>query len=55
MDPQTRDATTPMPDIYSLLGQTLALIEKESTPERLHLLGLLYKLKLSITWGSSRA
>ena len=29
-----------------MLGQTLALIEKESTPERLHLLGLLFKLKL---------
>ena len=37
---------TPSPHIYSLLGQTLALIEKESDEDRLELLGLVFKLKL---------
>jgi len=40
------DATTPMPAVYSLLGQTLALIEKEDNSERLELMGLVFRLKL---------
>lgn len=40
------DAATPMPGVYSILGQTLALLEKESDPGRLELLALLFKLKL---------
>lgn len=45
------DTTTPMPEIYSLLGQTLSLIEKESDPERLELLNLVFKLKLLMNLG----
>lgn len=37
---------TPMPGVYSLLGQTLALIEKETKPEKLELLNCVFKLKL---------
>jgi len=40
------DVPTPMPQIYSLLGQTLSLIEKETQIERLELLTLVFKLKL---------
>lgn len=40
------NVSTPMPAVYSLLGQTLALIEKETDEERLELLGLIFKLKL---------
>ena len=40
------DTSTPMPSIYSLLGQSLALIEKESKPEKLELLNCIFKLKL---------
>ncbi|MBY0370071.1 DNA repair protein RecO [bacterium] len=39
------NTATPMPGVYSLLGQTLALLEKESDPERLLLLQLLFQLK----------
>ncbi len=35
-----------MPGVYSLLGQTLALLEKETQPERLMLLQLIFQLKL---------
>jgi DNA repair protein RecO (recombination protein O) len=45
------DTTTPMPEVYSLLGQTLSLIEKESDPERLDLLNLVFKLKLLLHLG----
>lgn len=38
--------STPMPQIYSLMGQTLAVIEKEASPERLELLMLLFKIKM---------
>lgn len=40
------DTATPMPGIYSLLGQSLSLIESEPNVERLELLGLIFKLKL---------
>jgi DNA repair protein RecO (recombination protein O) len=40
------DVATPMPGVYSLLGQTLALAEKENSDERLELLALVFKLKL---------
>jgi DNA repair protein RecO (recombination protein O) len=45
------DTTNPMPEVYSLLGQTLSLIEKESDPERLDLLNLIFKLKLLLHLG----
>lgn len=35
-----------MPGVYSLLGQTLALIEKQTQPDRLLLLQLIFQLKL---------
>ena len=37
---------TPMPNLYSLLGQTLSLIEKEANSEKLELLTLIFRLKL---------
>lgn len=40
------DVSTPMPAVYSLLGQTLAVLERESDPARLELLALVFKLKL---------
>jgi DNA repair protein RecO (recombination protein O) len=40
------DVAQPMPLIYSLLGQTLALIEKTDSAERLEVLALLFKIKL---------
>ena len=40
------DTPTPMPAIYSLLGQSLALIEKETKPQKLELLHCIFKLKL---------
>lgn len=40
------DVPTPMPQLYSLLGQTLSLIEKEAQTDRLELLILVFKLKL---------
>jgi DNA repair protein RecO (recombination protein O) len=39
-------AATPMPGVYQLLGQTLALAEKEVSDQRLQLLTLIFKLKL---------
>lgn len=45
------DVATPMPGVYSLLGQTLALLEKEPDPERMELLTLLFKLKLLSVLG----
>jgi len=45
------DMAAPMPGVYSLLGQTLALIENEPQPERLELLTLLFKLKLLSALG----
>lgn len=36
----------PAPTIYSLLGQTLSLIERESARERLDLLEVIFKIKL---------
>ncbi len=38
--------SSPMPQVYSLLGQVLSLIEKESSSERLELLHLVFKIKL---------
>ena len=38
--------STPLPVVYRLLGQTLALTEKEGDRARLELLGLIFKLKL---------
>lgn len=40
------DVPTPMPQLYSLLGQTLSLIEQEKQLDRLELLTLVFKLKL---------
>jgi DNA repair protein RecO len=40
------DAATPMPGVYSLLGQSLSLVEAENDADRLELLALLFKLKL---------
>lgn len=40
------DVASPNPAVYSVLGQTLSLIEKETRPERLGLLELIFKLKL---------
>ena len=40
------DVPTPMPQLYSLLGQTLSLIEREAQTNRLELLVLVFKLKL---------
>ncbi len=45
------DTTNPMPEVYSLLGQTLSLIEKEQNLERLDLLNLVFKLKLLLHLG----
>lgn len=45
------DAATPMPGVYRLLGQTLALLEKESGPERLGLLELVYRIRLLSSLG----
>jgi DNA repair protein RecO (recombination protein O) len=42
---------TPMPNLYSLIGQTLALIEKETRPEKLELLNCIFKLKLLAILG----
>ncbi len=39
------NVATPMPAVYSLLGQTLALIEQEADESRLELLGLVFKAK----------
>lgn len=43
--------TSPTPAIYSLFGQTLALIERESDTHRLDLLELVFKVKLLDTLG----
>ena len=40
------DIATPSPNTFSLLGQTLALVEKESDPKRLEILFFVFKLKL---------
>lgn len=42
---------TPMPSIYSLLGQSLALIEKEQNLEKLELLNTVFKLRLLCLLG----
>jgi DNA repair protein RecO (recombination protein O) len=47
------DVPTPMPQLYSLLGQTLSLIEQETQIERLELLTLVFKLKLLCFLGLS--
>lgn len=47
------DVPTPMPQLYSLLGQTLSLIEQETQKERLELLSLVFKLKLLSFLGLS--
>jgi recombinational DNA repair protein (RecF pathway) len=36
----------PIPTIYRLLGQTLALLEKEEDPQRFELLSLIFRAKL---------
>lgn len=40
------NVSTPVPQVYSLLGQTLALIEKENDRRRLEILLFVFKLKL---------
>lgn len=45
------DTTNFQPEVYSLLGQTLTLIEREPDPERLDLLNLVFKLKLLLHLG----
>ena len=40
------DTHDPIPDVYSLLGQSLTLIERETRTERLEMLALVFKLKL---------
>ena len=40
------NTATPMPSVYSLLGQSLSLIENEKNKNRFELLGLVFKLKL---------
>lgn len=47
------DVPTPMPQLYSLLGQTLSLLEQEPQRERLELLTLVFKLKLLSFLGLS--
>jgi len=47
------DVPTPMPLLYSLLGQTLSLIEQEPNIERLELLTLVFKIKLLSLLGLS--
>ncbi len=42
---------SPVPGIYSLLGQTLALIEKENDSKRLEILLFIFKLKLIESLG----
>ncbi|MCB0403806.1 MAG: DNA repair protein RecO [Bdellovibrionales bacterium] len=42
---------TPMPRLYSLLGQTLALIEQEEDPERVETLSLVFRMKLLAQLG----
>ena len=37
---------SPMPTVYTLFGQTLALIEKEENTEKLEMLSLIFRLKL---------
>ena len=39
-------AATPVPEVYRLTGQVLALLEKEKSSERISLLEVLFKLKL---------
>lgn len=36
----------PMPEVYSLIGQTLSILENEDDPDRFELLGLLFRVKL---------
>jgi len=45
------DVSTPLPHVYSLLGQTLALLEKEENPTRMEILFFIFKLKLVDTLG----
>ncbi len=40
------DVSTPLPHVYSLLGQTLSLIEKETDAMRLEVLFFVFKMKL---------
>lgn len=40
------NVNTPIQQVYSLLGQTLALIENQTDATRLELLGLVFRLKL---------
>lgn len=40
------DVATPIPQVYSLLGQTLSVLENQNDPSRLGLLGLVFRLKL---------
>lgn len=45
------DMAAPMPQVYSLVGQTLALVENEPDSDRQELLALVYKLKLLAQLG----
>ena len=45
------NVATPMPAVYSLLGQTLSLIEMEKDESRLDILNLVFKLKLLAILG----
>jgi DNA repair protein RecO (recombination protein O) len=42
---------TPVPDIYRLLGQSLALLESETLPSQILLLGFVFKWKLLTELG----
>lgn len=43
--------SSPIPQVYSLLGQTLAVLETLTKPERFELLGLIFRLKLIFYLG----
>lgn len=43
---QLSNISTPIPQIYSLLGQTLAVLESQTHSPRFELLGLIFRLKL---------
>lgn len=43
---QLTDGAGSMPEVYRLLGQSLALLEKESSPGKTRLLELVFKMKL---------
>ncbi len=48
---QLANIAAPLPAVYSLLGQTLSLIESEADESRLELLGLVFKAKFLAELG----